>query len=156
MRDRPDGSHGAGGLLQVGGPVADALWLQGFGVALQTLCLFVGGMQKEETKITISTRKKSEHSLHHRHVCTVQKHTPFSVCNRTPSPIWLKCRCFQLAPRPTLERHLGGLVCVSRTNPPGVVRGAPPRLVDCPGGKCAWHPGRHRDQCRLLWRGGVF
>ena len=48
-------------------------------------------------------------ACHHRHVCTVQKHTPFSVCNRSPSPIWLKCRCFQLPPRPTLERHLGGL-----------------------------------------------
>ena len=35
-------------------------------------------------------------ACHHRHVCTVQKHTPFSVCNRTRSPIWLKCRCFQL------------------------------------------------------------
>ena len=52
---------------------------------------------------------------------------------------------------PTLERHLGGLVCVSRTSPPGVGRGAPPRFVSCPGAKCAWHPGRHRDQCRLLW-----
>ena len=39
-------------------------------------------------------------ACHHRHVCTVQKHTPFSVCNRTPSPIWLKCHCFQLPPRP--------------------------------------------------------
>ena len=82
-------------------------------------------------------------ACHHRHVCTVQKHTPFSVCNRTPSPIWLKCRCFQLPPRPTLERHLGGLACVSRTSPPGVGRGAPPRFMDCPGAKCAWHPGRH-------------
>ena len=61
-------------------------------------------------------------ACHHRHVCTVQKHTPFSVCNRTPSPIWLKCRCFQLPPRPNLERHLGGLACVSRTSPPGVGR----------------------------------
>ena len=26
LRDRPDDSHGEGGLLQVGGPVADALW----------------------------------------------------------------------------------------------------------------------------------
>ena len=43
--------------------MADAFWLQGFGVALLTLCLFVGGKQKKETKITISTRKKSEHSM---------------------------------------------------------------------------------------------
>ena len=50
LRDRPDDSHGAAGLLQVGGPVADALWLQGFGVALLTLCLFVGGKQKKETR----------------------------------------------------------------------------------------------------------
>ena len=63
LRDRPDGSHGAGGLLQVGGPVADALWLQGFGVALLTLCLFVGGKQKKETKITISTRKENERNM---------------------------------------------------------------------------------------------
>ena len=63
LRDRPDGSHGAGGLLQVGGPVADALWLQVFGVALLTLCLFVGGKQKKQTNITISTRKKNEHSV---------------------------------------------------------------------------------------------
>ena len=63
LRDRPDDSHGEGGLLQVGGPVADALWLQGFRVALLTLCLFVGGKQKKETKITISTRKKNEHSM---------------------------------------------------------------------------------------------
>ena len=55
LRDRPDDSHGAGGLLQVGGPVADALWFQGFGVALLTLCL-VGGKQKKETKITTSSR----------------------------------------------------------------------------------------------------
>ena len=26
LRDRPDDSHGLGGLLQMGGPVADALW----------------------------------------------------------------------------------------------------------------------------------
>ena len=39
LRDRPDDSHGVGGLLQVGGPVADALWSQRFGVALLTLCL---------------------------------------------------------------------------------------------------------------------
>ena len=47
----------------MGGPVADALWLQGFGVALLTLCLFVGGKQKKGTKLTISTRKKNEHSV---------------------------------------------------------------------------------------------
>ena len=45
LRDRPDDFHGEGGLLQLGGPVADALWLQGFGVALLTLCLFVGKKQ---------------------------------------------------------------------------------------------------------------
>ena len=89
-----------------------------FGVVLLTMCLFVGGKQKKVTKITISTRKKSEHTCrlrhvctilihtlfsvsmnatcHHRHVCTVQKYTLFSVYCRTPSPIWLKCRCFQL------------------------------------------------------------
>ena len=63
LRDRPDDAHGAGGLLQVGGPEADALWLQGFGVALPTLCLVVGGKQKKETKITISTRKENEHNM---------------------------------------------------------------------------------------------
>ena len=64
LRDRPDDSHGKGGLLQVGGPVADALWLQGFGVALLTLCLFVGGKKKKkETKITIRTSKKDEHNM---------------------------------------------------------------------------------------------
>ena len=46
LRDRPDDSHGKGGLLQVGGPVADALWSHGFKVALLTLCLFVSGKQK--------------------------------------------------------------------------------------------------------------
>ena len=29
LRDRPDDSHGEGGLLQVGGPVADALSFKG-------------------------------------------------------------------------------------------------------------------------------
>ena len=43
--------------------MADALWLQGFGVALLTLCLFVGGKQKKETKITISTIKENEHDV---------------------------------------------------------------------------------------------
>ena len=63
LRDRPDDSHGEGGLLQVGGPVADALWLQGFGVALLTLCLFVGNKQQKETKITIlePVRKMNMH-----------------------------------------------------------------------------------------------
>ena len=28
LRDRPDDSYGEGGLLQVRGPVADALWFQ--------------------------------------------------------------------------------------------------------------------------------
>ena len=76
--------------------MADALWLQGFAVGLLTLCLFVGGKRKKETKITISTRKKNEHSMQSSSRVHVQKHTPFSACNRTPSPIWLKCRCFQL------------------------------------------------------------
>ena len=47
----------------MGGPVADALWFQRFGVALLTLCLVVGGKQKKETKITISTRKKNEQNM---------------------------------------------------------------------------------------------
>ena len=72
-------------------------------------------------------------AYHHLHVCTARKHSPISVYCRTTSPMWLRCRCFQLPPRPTLERHLGGLVCVSRTSPLGVGRGAPPRFVDCPG-----------------------
>ena len=55
--------------------MADALWLQGFGVALRTLCLLVGGKQKKETKITISTERKMNIECHHRQVCTVQKHT---------------------------------------------------------------------------------
>ena len=63
LRDRPDDSHGTGGLFQVGGPVADALWFQRFGEALLTLCLVVGGKQKKETKITISIRKNVEHSM---------------------------------------------------------------------------------------------
>ena len=57
LRDRPDDSHGKGGLLQVGGLVADAFWSHGFKVALLTLCLFVGGKQKKVIKITISARK---------------------------------------------------------------------------------------------------
>ena len=60
LRDRL--GHGKGGLLQVGGPVADALWLQGFGVALLTLCLFAGKKQQEKTKITIRTSKEEEHA----------------------------------------------------------------------------------------------
>ena len=92
LRDRPDDSHGTGGLLQVSGPVADALWLQGFGVALLTLCLLVGGKQKKETQITISTRKKNEHSMpssSHVHrtethiVLRVQPHT-FANLARVP------------------------------------------------------------------------
>ena len=139
----------------------------GFGVVLLTMCLVVGGKQKKETKSQSVLERKlnvaclqrhactvpkhivlrvNEQSMqHHRHVCTVQKHRPFSMCNRTPSPIWLRCRCFQLPSRPTLERHLGGLECVSRTNPPGVGWSAPPRFVDCPGAKCVWHHGRHRE-----------
>ena len=81
LRDLPDVSHGAGGLLQVGGPVADALWLQGFGVALLTLCLVVGGKQKKETKITISTRKKNEHSMpSSSRVHRTETHTVLRVC----------------------------------------------------------------------------
>ena len=69
------------------------------------MCLFFGGKQKRVTKITISTGRhvctvqihtpfsvSMNIACHHHHVCTLQKHTPFSVCNRTPSPIWLKCR----------------------------------------------------------------
>ena len=37
-----------------------------------------------------------------------------------------------LFPAPSAT-HLG---CVSRTSPPGVGRGAPPRFVDCPGQVC--------------------
>ena len=91
--------------------------------------------RRNKQKSQSISERKTNIACHHRHVCTVQKHTPFSVCNRTPSPIWLKCPCFQLPPRPTLVRHLGGLACVSRTSPPGVGRGAPPRFVDCPGAK---------------------
>ena len=47
---------------RVCGPVTDALWLQGFGVALLTLCLFVCKKQQKETKITIRTSKKDEHA----------------------------------------------------------------------------------------------
>ena len=110
LRDRPDGSHGAGGLLQVGGPVADALW---FGVALLTLCLFVGGKQKKETKITISTRKKNEHSMpsssrvHRTETHTVLRVQPHPFANLaqvplfpalgvrvTNQPTWCWARCF--------------------------------------------------------------
>ena len=88
LRDRPDGSHGAGGLLQVGGPVADALWLQGFGVALLTLCLFVGGKQK------ISTRKKNEHSMpssssvHRTETHTVLRVQPHPFANLAQVPLF--------------------------------------------------------------------
>ena len=60
LRDRPDDSHGKGGLLQVEGPVADALWFQGFKVALLTLCLFCGGKQKKVTKITICGQRHQQ------------------------------------------------------------------------------------------------
>ena len=82
LRDRPDGSHGAGGLLQVGGPVAGALWLQGFGE--RCVCLLVVSRRKKQKSQSVPERKMNT-ACHHRHVCTVQKHTPFSVCNRTPS-----------------------------------------------------------------------
>ena len=72
LRDRPDDSHGKGGLLQVGGLVADALWSHGFKVALLTLCLFVGGKQKKVIKITISTRRFTNGTSHHRHLLTIQ------------------------------------------------------------------------------------
>ena len=147
MRNRPDGSHGAGGLLQVGGPVADALWLQGFGVALLTLCLFVGGKQKKETKITISTRKKIEHSmpsssrLHRTETHTVLRVQPHPFANLAQVPLFP-------APSATHPGAALGRLGVRVTNqPPGVGRGAPPRFVDWPGAKCAWHPWRHRDQC---------
>ena len=85
---------GAGGLLQVGGPVADALWLQGFGVELRTLCLFVGGKQKKETKITISTRKKNEHCMpsssrvHRTETHTVLRVQPHPFTNLAPVPLF--------------------------------------------------------------------
>ena len=68
--------------------------------------------------------------------------------NTYPSPsvtaplrhFWLKCRCFKLPPRPTLERHLGGLACVSRTRPPGVGRGAPPAVRGLPRGQVCLAP----------------
>ena len=85
------------------------------------------------TTLSLSALVEGQHCLHSHRVLTIS-----APC--TPSPFWLKCRCFQLPPRPTLERHLGGLACVSRTSPHGVGRGAPPRFVDCPGAKCAWHP----------------
>ena len=60
--------------------MADALCLQGFGVALLTLCLFVGGKQKKETIITISTRKKNEHSMpSSSRVHRTETHTVFRV-----------------------------------------------------------------------------
>ena len=62
--DRLDDFRGAGGLLQVGGPVADALWLQGFGVAFLTLCLVVGGKQKKErNKNHNQYPERNEHSM---------------------------------------------------------------------------------------------
>ena len=131
LRDRPDDSHGAGGLLQVGGPVADALWLQRFGVALLTLRLVVGGKQKKDKKSQSVPERKLNITCLHRHVCTVQKHTLLSVCYRTPSPFLAQVPLFPAPSATTLERHLGGLACVLRTSPPGVGRGAPPRFVDC-------------------------
>ena len=92
------------------------------------LCLFEGGKQQKETKITISTRKKNEHNMpSSSRVYRTETHTPLRV-QPLPFAIWLKCRCFQLPPRPTLERHLDGLACVSRTSPPGVGRSVPGTL----------------------------
>ena len=91
LRNRPDGS---GGLLQVGGPLADALWRQGFGVALLTLYLFVGGKQKKETKITISTRKKHEYSMpsssrvHRTETHTVLRVQPHPFANLAQVPLF--------------------------------------------------------------------
>ena len=60
--------------------MADALWLQGFGVALLTLCLLDGGKQQKETKITISTRKKNQHNMpSSSRVHRTETHTPLRV-----------------------------------------------------------------------------
>ena len=84
---------------------------------------------------------EKQHNLHRHRVLTVSV-----PC--TPSPTWLKCRCFQLSPRPTLERHLGRLGVRVTNQPTGCCRGAPPRFVDCPGPMCV-APWAHRDQCRF-------
>ena len=74
--------------------MAYALWLQGFGVALLTLCLFVGGKQKKETKITISTRKKNEHSMpsssrvHRTETHTVLRVQPHPFANLAQVPLF--------------------------------------------------------------------
>ena len=74
--------------------MADALWLEGFGVALLTLCLFVGGKQKKETKITISTRKKNEHSMpsssrvHRTETHTVLRVQPHHFANLAQVPLF--------------------------------------------------------------------
>ena len=74
--------------------MADALWLQGFGVALLPLCLFVGGEQKKETKITISTRKKNEHSMpslsrvHRTETHTVLRVQPHPFANLAQVPLF--------------------------------------------------------------------
>ena len=139
MRDRQGDPHGEG-LTVTGGWSCGRCTLRG--VLVMTVCgswWCVG-----EITISLSALVEGQHNPHRHRVLTISL-----PC--TPSPVWLKCRCFQHPPRPTLVRHLGGLVRMSRTSPPGVGRGAPPRFVDCPEAKCAWHPGRHRDQCRLLW-----
>ena len=118
LRDRPDDSHGKGGLLQVGGPVADALWYHGFKVALLTLCLFVGGEQKKVIKITISTRKAYERSMSpsssvHRTVTHnalhVQPH-PFAILAQVPLfPVvaYLWCEIVSQSPVPPEFREVG-------------------------------------------------
>ena len=63
-----------------------------------------------------------------------------SVCNRTPSPIWLTYCCCQFPPRPTLERHLGGLACVSRTSQPGVGRRCSSAVRGLPRGQVSLAP----------------
>ena len=74
--------------------MADALWLQGFGVALLTLCLFVGGKQKKETKIKISTRKKNEQSMpsssrvHRIETHTVLRVQPHPFANLAQVPLF--------------------------------------------------------------------
>ena len=100
------------------GPVADALWLQGS--ALLTLCLFVSGKQKKQKSQSIPA--KDEHNMPSlSRVHRTETHTVLRVATHTFTNL-AKCRCSQLPPCSTLERHLGGLACVSRTSPPGVWR----------------------------------
>ena len=74
--------------------MADALWLQGVGVALLTLCLFVGGKQKKETRITISTTKENEHSMpsssrvHRTETHTILRVQPLPFANLAQVPLF--------------------------------------------------------------------